>query len=149
MFVQHSRYRESLVRKNVSFSCRCIEPPTDPGKFFRIPHILQMVSEKDPTPYTMFAFELTLTRTACFIQNLTYKYNVNLEITKADKYLFLDLVLDYIQTTFVPMYDRKRLVIYSNLAHFAEMAAKKDFYIGPRHKDTPNEGWRAIKWLDE
>jgi hypothetical protein len=121
-----------------------VERPDDPGRIFRAPHIIQLVDDMNP-PMTLFSFGLTISPSFCFLREFRERYPVRADFTEADGYIFLDVVLDYIASDFKSMYKRDKLVISSEIRHFAELAAKKGFRVSKRTNNGAPAGWRALK----
>lgn len=148
MFVQHSRNKESFIRKGSEFVTRCLERPEDPGVIKNIPHVVRL-GQIFSIPITLYTFDLTLTPHFCFIKGLNFRCNTKLKLVEADTYLFLDMVLDYFQNGFMNIYKRKKLAISSDLAHFAELTIKKGFHLNSRTYEQEISGWRAIKNVEK
>lgn len=144
MFFQHSRKREKELRDRTYFITRCMERSEDPGRIFRAPHIIQLVDNMNP-PLTLFSFGLTISPSFCFLREFRERFPVRAHFTEADSYVFLDVVLDYIASDFIEMYKKDKLVISSQIRHFAELAAKKGFRVSNRTQNGNPAGWRALK----
>ena len=147
MFFQHNRRTEAKIRSKADFFARCMERPSDPGKMHKIPHVLQLACPAYASiPITLFAYDLTLSKAMCFLQNLRFRYNAQLRLTEADRYLFLELLFEHIQGPFQEIYGRERTFITSKLPHFTEIAAAAGFRVTRRSKQDEGEGWRALIW---